>query len=137
MNESAKPEPPAIQANALDRLRGDDSSRWPNIADANSLSRDKLALFAEIARKVRLRDDCSLIVFGSLARREFTQKSDVDWALMVDGHACSADLNIVHSLRSELKNAGLYEPGPTEVFGGLYQDSLIRTRRPIRACRWT
>ena len=61
MNESAKPVPPG---SALDKLRGDDSSRWPNIAAANSLSRDKLALIAEMARDVLPRDEGSLVVFG-------------------------------------------------------------------------
>jgi predicted nucleotidyltransferase len=116
MNESAKPVPPG---SALDKLRGDDSSRWPNIAAANSLSRDKLALIAEMARDVLPRDEGSLVVFGSLARREFTQGSDVDWAVMIDGRADSGHLKVVHSLKSELKKAGFEEPGPTEVFGGL------------------
>jgi predicted nucleotidyltransferase len=119
MDESAKPKPPAIQASALDKLRGDDSSRWPNIAAASSLSRDKLALFEKIARDILPRDEGSLVVFGSLARHEFTQKSDIDWALMIDGRADSGHLKIAHSLKSELDKVGLHEPGPTEVFGGL------------------
>lgn len=87
MSKSAKPAPPAVQLSTLDKLRGDDSSRWPNIAAASSLSRDKLALIAEMARDVLPRDEGSLVVFGSLARREFTQGSDIDWAVMIDGRA--------------------------------------------------
>ena len=119
MNESTKSTPTAIQASALDKLRGDDSSRWPNVAAANSLSREKLALIAQMARDVLPRDEGSLVVFGSLARREFTQGSDIDWAIMIDGRADSRHLKIVHSLRSELEKAGFDKPGPTDVFGGL------------------
>ena len=119
MSKSANPGPPAIQACALDKLRGDDPGRWPNIAAANSLSSAKLALFAEMARDVLPRDEGSLVVFGSLARREFTLKSDIDWAVMIDGRADSGHLKIVHLLKSKLEKAGLQEPGPTEVFGGL------------------
>jgi len=31
--------------------------------------------------------DASIVVFGSLARSEWTSKSDVDWTLLVDGQA--------------------------------------------------
>ena len=119
MTESAKPALPAIEASALDKLRGDDLSRWPNIAAASSLSREKLALIAKMARDVLPRDEGSLVVFGSLARREFTQGSDIDWAVMIDGRADSRHLKIVHSLTWEMKKAELIEPNPTGAFGGL------------------
>jgi predicted nucleotidyltransferase len=119
MNESAKPAPQPIQGNALKKLRGGDPSRWPNVDRADSLSRDRLALITEIARDLLPRDEGSLVVFGSLARREFTPDSDIDWAVMIDGRADSSHLKIVHSLKSMLKEAGFKEPGPTEVFGGL------------------
>lgn len=31
--------------------------------------------------------DCSFLVFGSLARDEYTNGSDIDWALLIDGAA--------------------------------------------------
>lgn len=103
---------------ALDRLRGANASRWPNITAAGLLSCDKLALIAEIARDLLPRDEGSLVVFGSLARGEFTPGSDVDWTIMIDGRADSRHLEIVHSLKPKL-DTGFKAPGPTEVFGGL------------------
>ena len=32
-------------------------------------------------------DDVDVVVFGSLARREWTSGSDVDWTMLVDGQA--------------------------------------------------
>jgi predicted nucleotidyltransferase len=47
------------------------------------------------AKRVELReklqgfdsDDTSIVVFGSLARDEFTDGSDIDWTLLIDGSA--------------------------------------------------
>lgn len=64
-------------------------------------------------------DEGSLVVFGSLARGEFTKESDLDWTLMIDGRADSRHLQIVHTLKARLTEAGFKIPGPTEVFGGL------------------
>ena len=67
------------------------------------------------------------MVFGSLARREYTQDSDVDWAIMIDGRADSGHLKALQSLRSELQKE-FKEPGPTGVFGELvFSHDLIHT----------
>ena len=57
-------------------------------------------------------------MFGSLARREYTTGSDLDWTVLIDGRADSMHLKIIHKLNTELEpNFG--KPGPSEVFGGL------------------
>lgn len=64
--------------------------------------------------------DRSFVVFGSLARNEFTGsgKSDVDWTLLVDGLAASQDIDLVHGLR-HLVDADQKEPSKTGPFGNL------------------
>jgi predicted nucleotidyltransferase len=116
MNESAKAVRPAIQTSALDRLRGNDSNRWPNITAARLLSSVKVAEIAELARDLLPRGEGSLVVFGSLARGEFTLGSDLDWTILIDGRADSSHLKILHSLKPSLGAAGFNMPGPTEVF---------------------
>ncbi|WP_132527159.1 nucleotidyltransferase domain-containing protein [Rhizobium sp. BK376] len=64
-------------------------------------------------------DEGAFIVFGSLARREYTADSDLDWTVLIDGRAASGHLGIVHELKQKLKDAQFKVPGPTEVFGGL------------------
>jgi len=38
-------------------------------------------------------EDTSIVVFGSLARDEFTAGSDIDWTLLIDGSADPSILN--------------------------------------------
>jgi hypothetical protein len=64
-------------------------------------------------------DEGALVVFGSLARAEFTAGSDLDWTILIDGRADSGHLEIVHQLKPKLKEADFKVPGPTEIFGGL------------------
>lgn len=104
---------------ALDRLRGGDASRWSKITEAESHSAERLKILAELADGLLPTDEGSFVVFGSLARGEYTTGSDLDWTVLIDGRADSLHLQIAHKLTSELEKAGFGKPGPTEVFGGL------------------
>lgn len=57
-------------------------------------------LSQELSQWVSL--DTSLVVFGSLARREWTDKSDVDWTYLVDGQANSDHLTIAQRIKTIL-----------------------------------
>jgi hypothetical protein len=59
------------------------------------------------------------VVFGSLARGEWTSGSDVDWALLVDGPADDGHLTITHDIRREITAGGWKQPGREQLFGGL------------------
>src|ERR1700684_2250057 len=48
--------------------------------------------------------DASIVVFGSLSRKEWTSKSDVDWTLLVDGQADPEHLVIAQKVASRLTN---------------------------------
>ena len=104
---------------ALNELRGQQTTRWPEIAKARNLSQEKMALLSSTVKNLLPTDEGGLIVFGSLARREFTPASDLDWAVLIDGRADSQHLQITLQIKAELKNAGFGKPGPTEMFGGL------------------
>lgn len=119
MNESTQPQPSPMPPSVLDRLRGEDPARWPAIKEAQAFSRDRMAALTEVVGDLLPTDEGSLVVFGSLARGEFTVDSDLDWAVMIDGRADSRHLQIVHELKPRLKKAGFNDPGPTGVFGGL------------------
>lgn len=64
-------------------------------------------------------EDTSLVVFGSLARGEWTSKSDLDWTYLIDGGANSDHLKISQEIQKLLKEAGYAEPGPTGIFGNM------------------
>jgi predicted nucleotidyltransferase len=63
--------------------------------------------------------DTSLVVFGSLARGEWTSGSDLDWTYLIDGGAKSAHLQITQDIQRVFENQRLAEPGPTGTFGNM------------------
>ncbi|MCX8568393.1 DUF294 nucleotidyltransferase-like domain-containing protein [Aminobacter sp. MET-1] len=108
-----------MSKSALDALRGPDADRWGNVATAQSLSEQKWSELASLVAQELTTDEVSFVVFGSLAREEFTLGSDLDWTLLIDGRADSGHLEIVHSIRAALGTANYKVPGPTEMFGGM------------------
>jgi predicted nucleotidyltransferase len=64
-------------------------------------------------------EDTSLVVFGSLARGEWTSKSDLDWTYLIDGGAKSDHLQITQEIQRVFKENGFGEPGPTGTFGNM------------------
>lgn len=78
-----------------------------------------MAALAKLANGLLPTDEGAFVVFGSLARAEFTAGSDLDWTVLIDGRADSGHLEIVHQLKPKLKEAGFKLPGPTEIFGTL------------------
>ncbi len=68
--------------------------------------------------------DYDVVVFGSLARAEWTTGSDVDWTLLIDGQAAPEHRilaqNISLALRdTEFRGNKLPEPGTTGIFGNM------------------
>jgi predicted nucleotidyltransferase len=64
-------------------------------------------------------DDTSLVVFGSLARGEWTVGSDLDWTYLIDGLANSDHLRISQKIEATLEKAGYLKPGTTGTFGNM------------------
>src|SRR5690606_19759619 len=89
------------------------------IAEENSIKeKSRIAeLLYENGTKV-FDSDCDFVVFGSLARNEFTQGSDVDWTLLIDGVSKPDHQNTVVKLRNTIKEK-YKEPGATGTFGGM------------------
>lgn len=63
--------------------------------------------------------DTSFVFFGSIARGEWTQGSDVDWTLLVDGQADPAHRSVAREFTRRLAAEKFGEPGPTGVFGSV------------------
>jgi predicted nucleotidyltransferase len=74
-------------------------------------------LSAEIGKYAS--EDTSLVVFGSLARGEWTSKSDLDWTYLIDGEANSDHLKISQQIQRLFLDWGYEEPGPTGTFGNM------------------
>ena len=68
--------------------------------------------------------DTDLVVFGSLARREWTTGSDVDWTVLIDGQATPQHRVLAQQVRRNILKATfrgkpLPEPGTTGIFGNM------------------
>ncbi len=64
-------------------------------------------------------EDTSLVVFGSLARGEWTTKSDLDWTYLIDGEANSDHLRIAQDIQKTFEKAEYQAPGHTGTFGNM------------------
>jgi hypothetical protein len=92
---------------------------WRFLSNARSAAAERREALAKCL------NDCSptdadIVVFGSLARCEWTQGSDLDWTLLVNGPARPDHRTSVNSIRDAIANEACWrQPGPTEVFGGM------------------
>lgn len=66
-------------------------------------------------------EDTSLVVFGSLARGEWTSASDLDWTYLIDGQANSDHLVIAQRMRRVFQEnkEKFRPPGQTGTFGNM------------------
>jgi len=101
----------------------DAAARWPTITVARDHAADILNLIQKSIRDLTT-DDLDFVAFGSLARREWTTGSDVDWTLLVDGQASSEHRIAVRAAeraisRLEFKGTQLKEPGAEGIFGSI------------------
>lgn len=93
--------------------------RWPVLDECAAAAKRKRVQIANVIAKAKLvPSDCALVTFGSLARDEFTQGSDIDWTLLVDGTADPQHLQTSQRIAEVIAKKGR-KPGPTGIFGGL------------------
>lgn len=109
-------DPPAPVLVLRERL----GAEWPYIM----ASREKSATMMERLRRELDQphltpSDTTLVVFGSLARGEFTDGSDVDWTLLVDGAADPYHQGAAQRIRTRLDDMKLTAPSPGGPFGSL------------------
>ena len=91
---------------------------WPAISAAASMSGTRMrSLDAALGRFTT--EDTSIVVFGSLARKELTAGSDLDWALLVDGIADPEHLEATLDIEDRLNDEEVKGPGAEATFGGL------------------
>ncbi len=107
---------PAGETTALDQLRQKLGREWPAIARADRAAQ---AMRAQLRGALRNLDsvDTSIVVFGSLARNEWTSKSDLDWTLLIDGQADPEHLTATQRISDRLAALDIPKPGRGGVFG--------------------
>lgn len=63
--------------------------------------------------------DTTMVVYGSLARHEFTDGSDIDWTLLVDGMATPEHQDQAQRIGARLREKGFKAPANGGAFGNL------------------
>lgn len=73
----------------VERLERRLSADWSNLRAARVRAAETRETLRRALREFDS-EDTSIVVSGSLARDEFTEGSDIDWTLLIDGQANSA-----------------------------------------------
>ncbi len=103
---------------ALARLQEKIDRRLPQIEAARRRTEETRARLAGLLCGLDP-SDTSVVVFGSLARGEYTPGSDVDWTLLIDGQADEGHYKAARAVADTLRREGFQAPGPTGVFGNV------------------
>lgn len=93
-------------------------SDWPNLHSAREKT---VSIHRELSKKLSnySNDDSSIVVFGSLARREFTEGSDIDWTLLIDGRAQSSHYRVKHEIAQIINQVANKDVGEEGTFGNM------------------
>lgn len=102
---------------SLDRLAARTDAAWPTLLAARERARQARGTLARELDGL-VPPDTSVVVFGSLARDEFSGESDIDWTLLVDGAADPAHLAAAREIGAVVHRHGR-EPGREGTFGSL------------------
>lgn len=94
------------------------NANWPAIIEAiNQAEKSKLLLENHFGK--RGSTEASFVTYGSLARREWTSGSDVDWTLLVDDRAAPEHKQVAYKIEQFLKDNNLKNPSPSGAFGNI------------------
>ncbi len=94
-------------------------SSWKSIREAAEATEDTVQRLNGSLDSSFNSEDYSIVVFGSLARHEFTPYSDLDWTLLVDGLASDNHWDVARRVREAVKEVVNKEPGREGTFGSL------------------
>lgn len=103
---------------AVEKLEIATESSWPNLRRARELS---IQTFSSVQKDLQRFEgpDASIVMFGSLARQEFTIGSDLDWTLLLDGVSSPEHLLTSHAISQKLSTTSYKQPGREGTFAGL------------------
>lgn len=106
------------EAHGVEELEKRYGSDWQFLAAARARGEHQSRRLADACRSL-VPPDTSLVVFGSLARKEFTEGSDIDWTLLVDGITIPEHAMIARKIGEKLDELESKPPGRTGTFGNI------------------
>ena len=93
-------------------------ANWSHLRDARKGANDTIAKLRS-ALKGFDSADTVIVVSGSLARKEFTSGSDIDWTLLVDGSAAPEHFDLAVAIGPVVNKFAAKSTGPEGTFGGM------------------
>jgi predicted nucleotidyltransferase len=102
----------------LFQLEGRLGVKWQHLRAAKERSIGKRSELLKAIRRIDS-DDVSVVVFGSLARDEFTEQSDIDWTLLVDGGVDPQHLSLAARIEAVIAELADKPVGREGTFGNL------------------
>lgn len=110
--------PSETQENPIDSLAQVTGSTWETISKARTTAQEKKKQLREVLKELDS-SDTSIVVFGSLAREEFTLGSDIDWTLLIDGQSSPEHVNNALEIHKRIEQVKGKPPGREGTFGGV------------------
>ena len=107
-----------IDQNHAEALQSRLGADWPHLRAARKAATQKLDSLREALAPFEV-PDTSIVVFGSLARLEFTSESDIDWTLLLDGASVPEHLDTAIAIANKLAELENKKPGREGTFGSL------------------
>lgn len=107
-----------MAVNTIEDLAKELGANWPFIVSSRERAKSEIERIREVCEPLVL-PDTSLVVFGSLARGEFTDASDIDWTLLVDGITIPEHLTVARQISDALDELKAKKPGRTGTFGNM------------------
>ena len=114
---------PTADQSFIEVLEQTFKKNWPHIRASREAAISKREQTKKVLDSTGIKllsTDFSLVVFGSLARDEWTEKSDLDWGLLVDSQADPEHFPVALKIAKLFHDHKLGEkPGRTGIFGKL------------------
>jgi predicted nucleotidyltransferase len=107
------------EINYVDELAAKLGESWPAIIASRNACNDEAMRLRGFVGEIQPPSDTSVVAFGSLARGEWTDGSDVDWTLIIDGQSDVEHFNIAIEIEKSFAEASTKKPGETGTFGSI------------------
>lgn len=103
----------------FEQLQANVGQEWPQISAARQCTKGVDAELREICGPFNEIPETGIVAFGSLARKEWTSGSDVDWAFLVDGQADPEHFRIEDQIAQAFSETKYAPPGSTGTFAAM------------------
>lgn len=103
---------------SIDRLEKRLHANWTHLKEARQLATDTRRRLGDALSGLDS-EDTSIVVDGSLARGEFTEGSDIDWTLLIDGAADPLHYDLTRKIKQKVAPFVKKDTGAEGLFGAM------------------